>query len=204
MKEFLNKFKYLLAGIALAVSIPVGAQLIYGNTFPFWTVNGPLVVTGVSTLSGGTTITGTTTNDSAAAGVVGQYTTYTVASGASGAGTTAFLNSASGALTAGDWDVYGSCDLDWTGVTATVVNCGVSTASATLTGQSGIGNVMATDPTTKEIATFGTTLTGTKVVNTPIVRMTLATATTVYIVTGMTYSAGSYVAYGTLKARRVR
>lgn len=41
-------------------SLYAGAQLIYGNTFPFWNVNGPLTVTGLTTLSGGTTLTGTT------------------------------------------------------------------------------------------------------------------------------------------------
>jgi len=54
--------KLLAAAIGLAVAGAASAQLIYGNTFPFWNVNGPLVVTGNTTLTGGTnTITGTTT-----------------------------------------------------------------------------------------------------------------------------------------------
>ena len=53
--------KRIFISLLLAlVAIPASAQLIYGNTFPFWNVNGPLAVTGLSTMSGGATITGTT------------------------------------------------------------------------------------------------------------------------------------------------
>lgn len=59
MRNFLKKTA--LVAIALLFTTSASAQLIYGNTFPFWNVNGPLAVTGLSTLSGGLTLTGTTT-----------------------------------------------------------------------------------------------------------------------------------------------
>lgn len=58
MKKLIIAF---VAGLALAVSIGAGAQLIYGNTFPFWNVTGPLTVDGATTLNGATTLAGAAT-----------------------------------------------------------------------------------------------------------------------------------------------
>lgn len=56
------KFSKIFAIIALCTaSITANAQLMYGNTFPFWNVTGPLTVGGVTTLSGALTVAGTTT-----------------------------------------------------------------------------------------------------------------------------------------------
>jgi hypothetical protein len=246
--------KRILASLALVVAValagvavinPTAAQLINGNTFPFWNVNGPLTVVGNTTLTGGTnaitgtttigagatitsptitsptitgttslgsgatitnpTIVGTTTNDSAAAGAVGQLITATVASGSAIAGgaTTVSKNVTSISLTAGDWDVSGTCDYVWTGITATVMSCGLGTTTDTLLTQAGGGGV-GTDPVSIRQATFGTTLSGTQTLDSPVTRVTLASTTTIYLVANMTYSAGSFTQYGTLRARRMR
>ena len=243
-------FAVAVAIASLAVISPSTAQLIHGNTFPFWNVNGPLVVTGNTTLTGGTNtitgtttigagatltsptlatptitsptisgtttigsgatitnpaIVGTTTNDSAAAGNVGQLITATVASGSAiaGAATTVSKDVTSISLTAGDWDVSGTCDYVWTGITATVISCGLGTTTNTLLTQAGGGGV-GTDPVTIHQATFGTTLSGTQTRDTPLTRVSVASTTTIYLVANMTYSAGSFTQYGTLRARRVR
>lgn len=181
--------KYLVGLItALLFATSVQAQFIYGMA-----IN-----------AGG--VVGTITNDSAAAGNVGEFKTTTVAAAGAiaGAATGVSKNVTSVSLTAGDWIVTGSCDLVWTGVTATVVNCGLGTTTDTLASQAG-GSGIGTDPNTIEIATFGTTLSGTKVINAPAsTRVSIAATTTIYLVANMTYSAGSFTQYGTIKALRIR
>lgn len=181
--------KRILIGLitAFAFALPAQAQFIYGLA-----ING-----------GG--IVGSITNDSAVAGNVGEFktTTVAVAGTIAGAATTVSKNITSVSLTAGDWVVTGTCDLVWAGVTATVVNCGLGTTTDTLASQAG-GSGIGTDPNTIEIATFGTTLTGTKVLNAPMTRVSVAATTTIYLVANMTYSAGSFTQYGTIKAWRVR
>lgn len=71
----MKRLKVLLA-VALIACIPFAyGQLIYGNTFPFWNVTGPLTVTGTSSLAAvtattisGTTIAGTAVTGSASLG----------------------------------------------------------------------------------------------------------------------------------------
>lgn len=247
MKHLKSKIFVGIAALVFAVS--AGAQLIYGNNFPFWTVSGPLVVTGTSTLSGGlaltgtTTIgagatltaptiaaytmtgtgtigngatittpvianpniTGTTTNDAAAAGSVGELLTANVTSGApvTGAATTVAVNITSLSLTAGDWDVSAHCNYALTGVTATVYSCGLGTTTGVQLSAAGGGGV-GTDPLTQQAATFGTTITGTQSQKVGPVRVTLASTTTIFLVTNNTFSAGTYNTYGTLRARRMR
>ena len=182
--------KRMLFGVitALIFALPVHAQLIYGLK-----------------IGAGGGLVGTIAGDDAVAGNIGEYKTTTVASAASVtvSPTTGFKDVTSVSLTAGDWVVSGSCNIVWVGVTATVVNCGLGTTSNTMAGQTG-GSGIGTDPRTIEIATFGTTLTGTKVINTPSVRVSLSADTTIYLVSGMTFSAGEAAQYGTIKAWRVR
>lgn len=181
-------YKRIVFGLITAFfALSVHAQLIYGLS-----ING-----------GG--IVGTITNDSAPAGNVGEYKTATVAVAdtITVSPTTGFKNITSVSLTPGDWAVSGTCNIVWSGITATVVNCGLGTTTNTMASQAG-GSGIGTDPRTIEIATFGTTLTGTKVVSTPVARVTLASTTTIYLVSGMTFSAGTATQYGTIKAWRVR
>lgn len=58
MKKFLSGFT---AALVFLFAVGAGAQLMYGNTFPFWNVTGPLSVTGVSTLAGDVQMTSTAT-----------------------------------------------------------------------------------------------------------------------------------------------
>ncbi len=56
------KIKNILGCLALfAASISANAQMMHGNTFPFWTVTGPLIVGGTSTFSGAVTAGAITT-----------------------------------------------------------------------------------------------------------------------------------------------
>ena len=96
-----------------------------------------------------TSAVGTTTNDSAATGNVGEFVTATVAVGAAVALTTATTaNVTSISLTAGDWDVSGQVNFTPGATTSiTVLQCGVSLTTATLAGQAG-GAGLGTDPST--------------------------------------------------------
>lgn len=255
MKPVLTlRTKLLAIAAGLAISGVATAQLIYGNTFPFWTVNGPLTVTGVSTLSGGQVLSGTTTigsgatltsptltgptvtgtlsgaaatfsttlavtgvstltggilgsatNDAATAGNVGELLTTTVAAGGAVAcgATTAGANVTSQSLTAGDWDVSGSCNVLGSTLIGTVLSCGLGTSTNTQLTQAGGGGV-GTDPLTRLVAASQTFPNSATSVIVPPTRVTLASTTTIYLVGNHTYSSGSCTQYGTIRARRMR
>lgn len=158
-------------------------------------------VTGIAGAAG--QAPGTTTNDNATAGDVGEFITATVASGSPVALTTATpANVTSISLTAGDWDVSAVADFGLTGITGTEFRVGISAASATLPTQAG-GSGIGTDPlaivpliTTLVSDTFG--------IDIGPVRVSLATTTTIFLVAQETFSAGSSGVYGTLRARRAR
>lgn len=177
-----------LALIALAfLTTAAQAQLVYGTAFK----------------GGG--VVGSVTNDLAPAGNYGEYLTTAVAAGSAvaGAATTVSKNLTSVALTAGDWDVEGSCNYVMTGMTATILSCGLGTTTDTQASQAG-GSGIGTDPLTIQTQTFGTTLSGTTQQRVGATRVSLAAAATIYLVVNHTFSAGSYTMYGTIRARRVR
>ncbi|HEY6019562.1 MAG TPA: hypothetical protein VIY48_06565, partial [Candidatus Paceibacterota bacterium] len=94
-------------------------------------------------------IKGTSTNDNAIAGDVGELITSTVASasGVSLTSTTA-ANVTSISLTAGDWDVDGTVDFNLAASTSvTVLSASISLTTGTLGTQAG-GSGLGTDPTT--------------------------------------------------------
>ncbi len=148
-------------------------------------------------------ITGTTTNDAAAVGKVGEFVTSTIAAASPVSITSATgVNITSISLTAGDWDVSGAIDFVLTGVTATLFNSAISLTTNTLSGQAG-GSGLGTDPlvtvpllTTALSATYGQSIAP--------VRLNLASTTTVLrLNSSMTYTA-TLSAYGTIRARRMR
>lgn len=138
---------------------------------------------------------GTTTNDSAAAGVVGEYKSSVVATGAAVSLTTATVADVTSlALTPGDWDVEGVVDFNLTGATTTDWTAGLSATSATLGSQ----DQYASQPLvlTLHTDTYGMV--------TPKARISIAANTTIYMNAKATFSAGTVAAFGTLRARRVR
>lgn len=211
LNSFKSKLLAVLLAVATVIAIPASAQLIYGNTFPFWNVTGPLTVTGTTTLSGpvvmsgGTSLTGTTTNDSAAAGVVGEQLTTTVAAGSAvaGAATTVSKNVTSVSLTAGDWDVSGSCNMLGSTLIATVLSCGLGTTTNTQATQAG-GSGIGTDPLTLVSFASQTIPDSVNTLRVSPTRVSLAATTTIYLVANNTFSSGSYTMYGTIRARRMR
>ena len=144
-------------------------------------------------------IVGTTTNNNANAGSVGEYIASTVLQASRVALTSGTpVNVTSISLTAGDWDVTGLLGLSENSSVAWTYYVGsISSVSGTL-------STLQTNSSTGSINT--TTL---AVVNAylplPVVRVSLASTTTYYLVAQGGFTGGSgQAAFGTIRARRVR
>jgi hypothetical protein len=142
-------------------------------------------------------IAGTVTNDNADAGIVGELVSSSVASGSAVSLTTAtFADITSISLTAGDWDVTGLVAIT-TDATTTIsfINYGVSTTSAT---SGSLGQMGSITTNTNIAATID------YAVSAPVTRLSLASTTTVYLVTRVSFAVSTAAAYGVIRARRVR
>lgn len=138
-------------------------------------------------------IPGTTTNDSAAAGAVGQYIS-SYASGINSGATGAWADMTSISLTAGDWDVSANVQNDTTAGTTTNVVMGIGLVS----GNDGTGLVDGDNR-----AKIGGTLPSTVSLSVPPYRLSLASTTTVYLKHFRAYT-GTATSAGRISARRVR
>lgn len=140
---------------------------------------------------------GTTTNDNAATGMVGEFISSTVLSGAAITLTTATpTNITSISLTAGDWDVTGFATVNYSGTAMTQILAWTSASSATI-------------PTFPNNGGMG----GHNSLNSPglglntvvgVQRFSLASTTTVYLTTQATFANGTATAFGIIRARRMR
>lgn len=140
-------------------------------------------------------VRGTTTNDNAAAGNLGEFLTAALAVGSAVAlATTVAANVTSLALTAGDWDVTGVVDYVLTGATVTHLKSGASLVTATFgaqdTFQDDVPGLVTVTDTTGEVI--------------PLIRVSAAGAVTVFLLAAATFSAGTVSAYGSIRARRMR
>lgn len=177
-------------------------------TFP--DASGTLLMTGqaISTVpsiefSSTSGIIGTTTNNTAAAGSVGEMISSFVAVG-SAVGLTSGVsaNVTSISLTAGDWDVWGAVATNPNAATTTsIVNCGINTTSATLAvfpgsiGVPGVGRAFLSSA----VPAGGITI-----ADIPTTPLQLSGTTTVYLVTNVTFAVNTLSAYGAIIARRRR
>lgn len=137
-------------------------------------------------------IVGTTLADNANAGSVGEFV-----SGLQTAGvlvTTSPSSVISAALTAGDWDVSGNAFFNPSGgASVTFQEAGISTVN------NAFGNV------TTSSAIQGFTAVGSGcAIPTPVVRINVATTTTVYLVAQANFSGGTMAVQAFIRARRVR
>lgn len=138
-------------------------------------------------------IVGTTTNDNANAGSIGEYLSAQSSSTPISNNTSTNITSLS--LTAGDWDVSGIILFaPGSGATATAFFGSISTTSATL------GPLGTTYQITPVSITAGNGIT----TPTPVVRISIASTTTVYLVGYSTLSGGTVNTTGFIRARRVR
>jgi len=143
-------------------------------------------------------VQGTTTNDNAAAGIIGEIITAAAAAGSVSlavSGTT--YNIASISLTAGDWDVTGGVTFTTaatTSVTQAIAGTSVTTGTFGADGTYSRNTLTALVPGAVEwldqIA--------------PVTRLSLAATTTVYLVGQSTFTVSTQTAGGFIRARRVR
>lgn len=189
------------------------AQVISINDGFTWATSGSGVLLTMPTQSTGTgkmvkdtsptikqaNLVGTTTNDNAAAGSVGEYVESVVQLASAVALTTGTpINITSISLTAGDWDVRVLGTIlpsNTTNMTEFLVS--LSTTSATV------------DTTPGRIASHtdaGTVYNGTSTITNaiPNYRFSLSATTTIYFVARSTFSVSTNKAYGIISARRVR
>lgn len=145
--------------------------------------------------TGGVQILGTSTNNDASTGYVGEiFSSVVLAAGAvaiSPSGTT--VNVTSITLTPGDWDIYGSAVTANSGTATTFGFMGISATSATLPDgayQTQIGGS----------ATAGTTFGGAVSPR----RFTISSNTTYYLVCRAGFSGGTQSVFGNIYARRAR
>jgi hypothetical protein len=195
---------------ASAALTSLGAAPAASPTFTGTVTTAALTSTGAFTPSQTNGIVGTTTNNSANAGAVGEYICAQVTNGGSPAGcatnsstpvsltTGVATNVASISLTAGDWDVWGEV-ITVPGATTTIaaVSGWISTASATL--PNGSGSVvpwfyLAGSLTTGQGTAMPITMT----------RISLASTTTVFLGAFTSFGTSTMSAYGFIGARRRR
>ncbi|WP_124480189.1 hypothetical protein [Burkholderia stagnalis] len=178
------------------LSVGTTGQVLVGSTGAdpaFGTTVTGLTFTSAITPQSTGGIVGTTTNDNAQAGSIGEYVAATFTSFSLTNNTNQNLTSIS--LTAGDWDVTGHALFQTgTGATMTAEVLGVSLTSSTLPA---IGNYWQ----------GSTSITGTGGAQSgiaPVQRLSLASTTTVYLVVLALFSGGTSTATGFIRARRVR
>lgn len=139
-------------------------------------------------------ILGTTTNDSATSGYVGEYVVATV-SAVSVPTTATWSSITSIALTAGDWEVTGQIGYQLnSAVTTGLFYIGINTANTGSGLSYGDTQMPAGIPTAP--IDSGATIAG--------VRISLASSGTVYLMSFAQYSAGTPKASGRISARRMR
>lgn len=144
-------------------------------------------------------IVGTTTNDDADAGSVGEFVETIILSGTPALlSTTVAIDVGSMSLEAGDWDVYGNVSFLGAGaITVVLQQAWTSTTSSTLpSDQSGYnsnnyagGSVLTADDSGLSV---------------PFTRLSLSGTTTVYLSARAIFSGGTYGTCGVISARRVR
>ena len=161
-------------------------------------LGGAAAAYGIKITNGGVvSARGTTTNDSAAAGFVGELIESEILVGSAVSQTTGTsVNITSISLTAGDWDVFGIYFTNMAGgTTPTGFEAAIHTVSATLPTRpnKGAGILMNCSGVGQN---YGIPV-GTR-------RLSLSGTTTVYLVASANFSGSTLSGYGYLGARRVR
>lgn len=182
-----TKLQYLVSGTERFSVSDAGNALVAGT----------LGVTGAASAANFIgPVNGTTTNDNAAAGQVGEYVTSQVLRGSGPALTsTVSANITTISLTAGDWDVSGLVGVNGANTTVvSVVSGAVSLISTGFSAVSAPGYAKVFGSFTFEFAA----------VPTSVARMSLASTTTVYLVVNATFTTSTATGFGFISARRVR
>lgn len=148
-------------------------------------------------------IPATATNDSAASGKVGEYTSLTLAAASAVVLSTGVGTSVLGlGLTAGDWNVWGQAFFHPQSLT---VVSGMVAAISTTAGSSAAGLPGLLSGAQNQIG-LGAGLTGGSDSSIPVgpTRISIASSATAFLNTSLTFATSTAAVYGILQARRVR
>lgn len=151
---------------------------------------------GIAQSSGAVSIKGTTTNDSASTGYVGEYVESNVTSATSFPSTGVIGDGTSVSLTAGDWDIMANMVATANGATVTNVQIGISTHS----GNDATGLVVPTSDIYLPLPTATSNTSG----NIPIFRVSINATTTYYLKVYAEYSVATPKYQVNMIARRRR
>lgn len=163
-----------------------GAGFTCSNTVSSLTSTGSITP---STTAG---IIGTTTNDNANAGSFGEFIAQQNPSASLSTGVTANVTSIT--LTAGDWDVEGNVEY--------VAAAGTSIAQCV----TAVTSTSATIPSApaRSVGNYSAPAGNSQSQVAPILRFSISSTTTVYLVANSTFGGGTLTASGFIRARRVR
>lgn len=177
--------------------VPRGTYKTSSMTLQGITVDSITVNSSIKLTNG---LTGTTTNDNAAAGKVGEYVEAISASNVNAAATTVFDDLISISLTAGDWDVLAMLYADRNSATIQAEWFFIGTVS----GNNTTGSVVGSNSNYNGWANLST-MPDFTTNNIPPYRMSLNATTTVYLKRYFQYSSGTPRTAGArLSARRDR
>ena len=141
--------------------------------------------------------TGSTTNDNAPAGEIGEFIGSVVLVGAAiGLTTNVVANVTSLALSGGDWDVRGEVWFQVGTGAPTAMSAGISQASAAIPGDPSGGS--------RTTQTWPHTVSVLQVVPLATCRVSLAAPATVYLVAVAQFPSGAVTGFGRIEARRPR
>jgi hypothetical protein len=148
-------------------------------------------------VSAGQTL-GTTTNDNAGSGYVGEViTTNRTVANAKQITTNSSITLGSVSLTAGDWDCRGTAAHTMSPTTT------VTQLSASLVSTDGVLGTQGTDGTTQVVPASAISTTGVDLKLGPA-RFSIASTTTIFIVDGATFATSQLWAFGSATCRRAR
>ncbi|SOD41310.1 hypothetical protein [Nitrosovibrio sp. Nv4] len=158
-------------------------------------LTGNETIGGNKTFSGVTEIGGTTTNDNAAAGQVGEYLSSVVLTPGVSLTSAVDKNVTSLTLTPGDWDLSGVI-VFLTSALTSITTLVASSSTTTNTTDVNHSDSHATSAFVPGLINLG--------VSVPVRRVSIAAPTTYYLVASAAFSADTLTAFGRIQARRVR
>lgn len=146
-------------------------------------------------------ILGTTTNNDADAGYVGEYLTQSIPFSSPVSLTSSVARDITKftLLPAGDWNVWGETLISGTASAAAAAQIGISLVSATFESEPSDGFAYVSDRGTASFAASGAARQ-----TSGIARISLASAADVFLVASCVFSGGTANASGAIKARRAR
>jgi len=183
---------------ALELTIPNPGNAVTAGNFIVDSDTNARTIVGTKTFSGQLIGKGTATNDSTAAGYIGEYADSTVGN-TSVPTSSQYGDLTSISLTAGDWDIWILGFLTSAGATWSEAIVGLGT----VTGNDGTGLSAGSTQAQFNHAASSTTVTELSLTMPPI-RISLASTTTKYLKMLLTYTGGAALFKGRISARRVR